>query len=233
MKFFLCFSIALAITMDLHSQDSLQLMVVTGGHGFDRPTFFAMFAEMPHIGYEEIEQPLANEMIAAGRVEKYDAIVFYDMYDSITDEQKKGYLNLIAQQKPLLFLHHALVSYQAWPTFKNIVGGKYHTSDTSRESNYHHDEQISVKVLDPAHPVTDGVQNFKILDETYGNCEINRDVKPLLWTEHPLSMPYLGWVNHFSGHSIVYLQGGHGPSAYADPNFRQILQQAIRWLVDE
>lgn len=221
------------ITMNLSliCQDSLQLMIVTGGHEFDRPSFFAMFADMSNVGYEEIQQPLANEMIAADGGKGYDAIVFYDMYDSITDEQKKGYLSMISQEKPLLFLHHALVSYQDWPTFKNIVGGKYHTSDTSKESNYHHDEQINVKVLDPAHPVTNGVHNFEILDETYGDCEINSDVKPLLSTDHPLSMAYLGWVNHFSGHNIVYLQGGHGPSAYADPNFRKILEQAIRWLV--
>ncbi|MCB0669565.1 MAG: ThuA domain-containing protein, partial [Saprospiraceae bacterium] len=160
---------------------------------------------------------------------EYDLLLFYDMYDSITHAQKQAYIDLIETGKPMIFLHHSLVSYQDWPEFRAIVGGKYHTLDSTRLSHYKHDESISVKVEDPQHPITYGMSDFTIEDETYGNCEILPGVTPLLRTDHPLSMPVIGWVNHYRQHPIVYLQGGHGPTAYRDPHFQKILKNAIHW----
>ncbi len=213
------------------SQDSLHLMIVTGGHNFDRPAFFDMFDDMDRVTYEEIKQPLANERIEAGAVAKFDLLVFYDMYDSITPGQQQAYLQLVDQRKPLLFLHHSIVSYQEWPDFADLLGGKY-LRDGPHKSDYKHDETIEVKIVDGHHPITKGMDDFTIIDETYKNCEIKPTVVPLLTTEHPLSMPILAWVNPYRGHDIVYLQGGHDAMAYTDPNFRKLLSQAIHWLVD-
>jgi type 1 glutamine amidotransferase len=88
---------------------------------------------------------------------------------------------------------------------------------------------MSVHILDSTHPITAGVADFTYVDETYGNCEISPEVLPLLSTDHPGSMPLIGWVNLYGDHPIVFLQGGHGPSAFRDPNFQKILYQAIRW----
>ena len=219
----------LSICFSLTAQRDIQIIIVTGGHGFDQAEFFGMFDRFEGVKYEKVVQPKANEMIESGQVEKYDLLIFYDMYDSITEGQKKAYLNLVADRKPMLFLHHSIVSYQDWPEFSRIVGGKYHTRDSSRLSNYKHDEQIFVKITDREHPITKGLQDFTILDETYGNCEILPDVHPLLSTDHPLSLPLLGWVNSYQGHQVVYLQGGHGPEAFKDPNFNKLLEQAIDW----
>ena len=132
---------------------------------------------------------------------------------------------------PMIFLHHSLVSYQSWPFFAELIGGQYHTLDSSRLSNYQHDVEIDVTIVDPTHPITSGLEDFTILDETYGNCTIATRVLPLLKTKHPKSMPVLGWINPVQGHEIVYLQGGHGPSAYRDENFRRLLLQTIQWSV--
>jgi len=155
------------------------------------------------------------------------------MYDSITDGQKSAYLKLVAEKKPMLFLHHSIVSYQQWPTFREIVGGKYHSSDSIRLSDYKHDENIDVQVLDRDHYITKGMSDFTLFDETYGNCEILPEVHPLLGTDHPLSMPLLGWVNTFRDHQMVYLQSGHGPESFVDENFTGILRRAIAWSVGE
>ncbi|MBK8504953.1 MAG: ThuA domain-containing protein [Saprospiraceae bacterium] len=111
------------------------------------------------------------------------------------------------------------------------MGGKYHAKDSSRLSNYKHEERLSVHILDNNHPITKGLADFVIVDETYGHCEIDPEVLPLLRTDHPGSMPVIGWINRYRGHQIVYLQGGHGPSAFQDGNFQKILYQAICWSV--
>lgn len=214
------------------AQEKYNLMIVTGGHDFDRKEFFGMFDQFAEVKYVEFQQPRANEAIESGNLEAFDLLVFYDMYDSITVGQKDAYYKLFEEQKPMLFLHHSLVSYQDWPEFIRILGGKYHTRDSSRLSHYKHDEIIEVQIKDKTNPVTSGLSDFTLIDETYGNCEILPTVTPLLTTDHELSMPVIGWINQYLGHEIIYLQGGHGPSAFRDKNFQQILYNAIQYCIN-
>ena len=216
----------------LMAQSEIHIMIVTGGHSFERESFFGMFEQFEGVTYQELVQPKANQQIENGLVDDFDLLLFYDMYDSITSRQKDAYLRLVRQKKPMLFLHHSLVSYQDWPEFTQIIGGKYHTKDSSQLSYYQHDDTIQVKVSPVSHPVIEGLHDFTIIDETYGNCEILPSVVPLLETDHPRSLPVIGWVNSYLGHKMVYLQGGHGPSAFKDPNFLKVLDQAIRWSVN-
>lgn len=39
----------------------------------------------------------------------------------------------------------------------------------------------------------DGLEDFVIFDEIYGNEEISENVNPLIKTDHDGSMPYLGF----------------------------------------
>ena len=161
-------------------------------------------------------------------------LVFYDMFDSILPAEQASLCQAIEKGKAMIFLHHALVSYQNWGEFVKIVGGKYHTlpavikGDTVK-SNYEHDVIMPVKVEDKQHPVTMGINDFEILDEVYGDTEILPTVKPLLSTTQTKSMRYLAWINHYGNSDVLYIQLGHGPSAYSDANYRKLLQQAIEW----
>lgn len=215
------------------AQPKIKVLVITGGHDYDTSAFNRMWDEMPGMAWELVVQPIANQWIGAGRVGPYDALVFYDMYDTISPLEQMGYQNLVKQKKPMIFLHHSLVSYQRWPEFKEIVGGRYHTLNGQLASNYHHDQWMNIFIHNSKHPVTSGLQNYRIYDETYGQVEIRPGVQPLLTTDHPLSMPIVGWINTYQGHELIYLQGGHGPEAFSDLNFRQILAQAIRWSVNK
>jgi type 1 glutamine amidotransferase len=96
-------------------------------------------------------------------------------------------------------------------------------------TSYEHDVNIPVKVENKKHPVTRGISDFEIVDEVYGGVEILPQVKPLLSTTHPKSMRYLAWINHYGNSDVIYIQLGHGPSGYSNPNFRKLIQQAIEW----
>ncbi len=221
----LCFSLV--------AQQDIRIMIVTGGHDFDRPEFFGMFDRIDGIRYQEVKQPMANHLIETGGTEDYDLLIFYDMYDSITDRQQRAYLELVDGKKPMIFLHHSLVSYQDWPEFAHMIGGRYRTRDQARLSNYRHDVDIEVHIADSTHPITKGLTDFTLFDEVYGQCEILPQVHPLLTTTHPESMPILAWVNRYRGHDIAFLQSGHGPGAFRNGDFQQILRQAIFWCASE
>ena len=46
----------------------------------------------------------------------------------------------------------------------------------------------------------------------------------------PKSGKPLGWARLEGKSRVVYLQLGHGPQAFSDPSYRQLLARSIRWL---
>lgn len=228
------FTLLCGIPPSFAQQKKLRVLVVTGGHGFERKPFYNLFDSIPFITYDTLVQPQANSLIASPEVNRYDVLVFYDMFDTISPAQQEAYIRLLKKGASMIFLHHALVSYQDWPEFKKIVGGQYHTRPVvvkgdTLQAGYEHDVNIPVKVEDSDHPVTQGISDFEILDEVYGGVEILPQVRPLLSTTHPKSMRYLAWINHYGRSDVIYIQLGHGPSGYSNPQFRKLLQQAIAW----
>jgi len=232
--FMLFFILTECIHFSFAQQKKIRVLVVSGGHEFEHKPFYDVFNSIPSITYDTLVQPQANALISSPEVNRYDVLVFYDMFDLISPTQQEVYINLLTKGASMIFLHHALVSYQNWPEFIKIVGGQYHThpvvvnGDTLRAS-YEHDVNIPVKVEDKKHPVTQGISDFEIVDEVYGDVEILGSVKPLLSTTHPKSMRYLAWINHYGNSDVLYIQLGHGPSGYSNPNFRKLIQQAIEW----
>lgn len=211
------------------SQETLQILLITGGHDFEREEFFEMFETMPGISYSEIMHPEANKVYDSSLMDQTDVLVFYDMYQEIDAAQKTAFLKLLEEGKGMVFLHHSLASYQDWPEFEQIRGGRYILSDEGG-STYMHDLDLPVRVVSNDHPVTKGIHDFVIRDEAYGNFTVMQNVQPLLGCSHPESGEFIGWALEYGKSRIVYLQLGHDHYAYADPNFRQLLSQAIAWV---
>ena len=218
------------------AQKKISILIITGGHGFKQEPFYQMFDSFGNISYDKLEQPKANELIASPAVDKYDALVFYDMCDSITSSQKQAYIQLLNKGKAVIFLHHSLVSYQRWDEFQKIIGGKYYEKATlvngeTKKSTYQHDVTIPVKIENSKHPVTRGLKDFEIYDEVYGDFGIQPNVKPLLSTVHPGSSHYIAWINPYGHSDVLFIQLGHGPEAFGNANYRKLLQQGIEWSV--
>ncbi len=210
------------------SAKNTRILIVTGGHDFDRKSFFEMLDSFQNISYTELKHPEANWQLGEMNPKTFDAVVFYDMPKSISEEEKKSYFKLLKLGKGFVFLHHSLASYQDWNEFKTIIGGKYHEEQNSpASSTYQHDINFKVKITDPKHPVTKGINDFEILDEVYGNTEVLPGVIPLLTTDHPLSSKIIGWTNKIENSRIVYLQPGHDKNGYFNPNYQKLLKQAI------
>jgi hypothetical protein len=235
MKFILYASICILSTLHLNAQ-SVKVMLVTGGHSYDTIQFFQLFDSFQNITYKHFGQPDANNAIANGAASQYDVLVFYDMWKSLSVTEKEAYLKLTREGKPFLFLHHSLVSYQNWPEFEQIIGGKYIEKSTDvaivEQSNYKHDVWVDITVPDPHHPVTSGLENFRLFDEVYGNYRISPDVIPLLETNHPGSEPVIGWINRYNSSTIIYLQPGHDRHAFESEPYRKLIYQAINYLAE-
>jgi uncharacterized protein len=230
-RFFLLFILLISVIV-LYAQP-IKVMVVTGGHSYDTLQFFEMFDALSGIEYEHFQQPKANQKLVKDLAEDFDVIVFYDMWKSISEAEKSAYLKLTNQGKPLLFLHHSIASYQDWPEFEKILGGKYVEKGrgvpVEEQSNYEHDVWVYTKVENFT-PVTAGLSEPRFFDEVYGNVRISEDVFPLLKTRHPKSMEIVAWENRYLNSKILYLQPGHDYRTYQNEEYRKLLLQSIKYL---
>lgn len=214
----------------------IEVLVVTGGHSFEQEPFSELFNSMEQIVWEELAQPKANQLMLNEGMGKYDVLVFYDMFQEISEEEQAAFLQLLQEGKPMLFLHHALVSYQGWDEFENILGGRYYDSGRYKGipengfSTYLHDTNIPVRLLAPEHPVTSELTDFTLFDEVYGNTWVSPNVTPLIGTDHPESTEIIGWEHTYAASRIIYLQPGHGKTSYENPNYRKLLYNAIMYL---
>jgi uncharacterized protein len=212
----------------------VKIMLITGGHSYDTIRFLKLFKTLDNVEYEHFVQPDANKAIAAGDIKRFDVLVFYDMWQKISEQEKEAYLKLTMEGKPFLFLHHSLVSYQQWLEFEQILGGRYVDRSpgvpAGELSSYRHDVWIDVEIVDPEHPVTKGMENFRIFDEVYGNYKVGPQIKPLLKTNHPESTSVIAWENHYQSSVIIFLQPGHDHHAYESDEYRELIQRSVQYL---
>jgi uncharacterized protein len=211
-----------------------KILVITGGHDFE-PSFYQVFDSFEHVQYDTISQPDFNKKLCSGVADPYDALVFYDMWQDISEAEKTAFRALLERGKGMVFLHHSLVSYQHWDEFEKIIGGKYIEKDfysdpAMQGSTYAEDITLAIKVVDNHHPVTKNVADFTIYDEGYQDIRINPDIHPLLSASHPDCASTVAWTNRYGNSKIVYLLLGHGHQAHENENYRKLVCNAIRWV---
>lgn len=213
----------------------IKVLLVTGGHGFEREPFFQVFKNNPEISFIHAAHATTNATVYEREdLLTYDVVALYDMPKQITEAQKARFLSLLEKGVGLVVMHHALVSYQHWPDYERIIGGHYPEEDgksgvVTEQVGYQHDVDVPVIVVAKDHPITAGMKDFTIHDEIYWGYRVGSDVTPLTTTTHSKSGKPLAWARTEKNSRIVYLQSGHDHSAYENPNYRQLVARSIRW----
>jgi type 1 glutamine amidotransferase len=218
------------------SAGKIRVLIVTGGHGFDPDAFFAVFRNNPEITYQAVEHPKAQAWFKVEAAKQYDVVLAYDNYQEISDEAKADFVNLIKGGKGLVVVHHGIGSYLDWPEYWKIMGMRwYHTNtlvDGVVKFSYPSDtddNHFRVHVVDPEHPVTRGMKDYDMIDETYKAFDVYAGSQPLLTTDCPISNKIIAWAKTYGEGRVVCIQSGHGPNAYVNPNFQTFIRQAIQW----
>ncbi len=251
-----------------------RLMATARGHPYDREAFTALLNGLDEFDVCHVEQPLAQHCLGPQTAHDFDAILCYDMpgVDFRADgtahavapspEHVRNYLAMLDIGMGIVFLHHALAAWPAWPLYADIIGGRFHYRPAQLRGNhwpdsgYCHRVTHRVSKID-AHPVTEGIpQHFDITDELYLCPVFEDDVIPLLRSDytfadrhfysaasavagqmnsregwsHPPGSSLVGWAKRWGNSPIVYLQGGDDASAMANPHFRQLVHNAVRWV---
>jgi hypothetical protein len=211
--------------------------VITGGHHFDVVAFHHLFRELP--GIDAYVQHMADFVTStpASRA-LYDALVFYTYLKGELanlgappgqDDSVRSVLESLGNtSQGIVILHHSLLAFPEWAFWGDVVGMADRTL-----AQYAHDEAIQVHIADPDHPVTAGLADWTITDETYLMPDAAGDNHILLTTHHPHSMTTLAWTRQHRASRVCCIQLGHDQQSWNDGNFRRLLTQAIMWCAQQ
>ena len=215
------------------SRDKVKIkaIVVTGGHAFEHDPFFAVYDELKDVEYTEFVLKDDSEIFEDISGWDYDVIVLYNMTQKISEKRRENFVKLLNDGVGLLAMHHNMCSYQEWPEYRKIIGTRYYLKAEGDQPAcvYQHDIDFKVAIADRKHPITKGMSDFEIHDETYKNCGFEDDNHVLLTTDHPTSDKTLMWTRKYGKARVCTLQLGHDSKAYENPNYRQLISRSIEW----
>lgn len=175
-----------------------RLLTLARGHPYERDAFHGLFEGLAEYDVCHAEQPVAQQLLGPEATHTFDAIVCYDMpgvdFTSAetpgliepTEEFKTNYVAMLEQGIGMVFMHHAIAAWPAWPEYAKIVGGRFHYRPAQLrgvdypDSGYRHQVEHTVSVV-ANHPVTAGLPaTFDMTDELYLCPLFEDDVIPLL-----------------------------------------------------
>ena len=186
----------------IHYGAPRRLLTIARGHPYERNAFAGLFNGLDDFDVCHVEQPAAQRLLEPQTACEFDAILCYDMPGvDFTCANAPGlvppdealcrnYLAMLEAGVGMVFMHHALAAWPAWPEYADIVGGRFHYRPAELagsqwpDSGYRHHVSHRVSVVGD-HPVTKGLpQSFAMTDELY-LCPIFEDeVTPLLRSDY-------------------------------------------------
>jgi hypothetical protein len=160
------------------------------------------------------------DRLAAPGLDPYDLLVFYYTIGSISDVQKNGLLNWVASGKGYVGVHSAADSFRDCPEYRAMVGGHFVTHPRYRD--------YQVSVVDPEHPITQGLTEFPIRDEQY-ILDYDPRVHVLASALHKGATMPVAWTKPWGHGRVFYLALGHDAPACRQEMFGTLLQRGALW----
>lgn len=129
----------------------------------------------------------------------------------------------------LLGLHTALICFDDWPDWKELLGGAWIWGRSAHPPR----GPVTLRPTGLPHVITAGLPAFTVTDEAYGNFDLAADVEPLatVEAEDGVAWPAL-WARTIGQGRAVADTLGHDRATLEHPVHRQILTRAALWASD-
>ena len=216
--------------------DKIDVLVVTGGLGIDRDQFFDLFDDCHDI--KCVEYPLKDESEVFEDISdwKYDVLLLYNATQDISQKRRDNFVSLLKDKGiGLVVVHHAQAAFQGWHEFHKIIGTAFIYYDVKIDGKpWPHSKckggmDIPVTICDKEHPITRGLTDFRVLDETYKGRWWADDNHVLLTTDHSGNDKPIAWTRSYGRSRVFNIQLGHDYKAYEVPQYCEMIIRSIRW----
>ena len=210
--------------------DALKVLLVTGGHDHD-VAFYSAFDGQDDLAVMVDGHPSAFTRPFGKTGRRVDVLALYDMAPDVPEAQRENVRRYVEEGGAVVGIHHALSGSTGWTWLhEEVLGARWiFAPEPGRPvSDYKHDEEIAVKVV-ADHPITKGLADFRIHDETYGRLWMSPRLQVLLRTDHPLSDGPVAWTLPHPKARLAVIQLGHGREAHHHPSWRRLVRNALLW----
>lgn len=196
------------------------LLVRNGGHDFDgfRTVFVPVFEKT---GDFEVTAAQDFNALKIENLQKFDEVLFYGSGGDFSDPaQEKGLEQFVKNGGGMAGVH-ATDAFKNSDVYWHFTGGRF---------KGHGRGKFTIYLAEPRHPITTGMKDFEITDESYAN------------TDHPKAkMESLGrmnrgdekqsmvWVQQIDKGRVFNTTLGHDQAAWTNPDFQRLVVRGLYW----
>lgn len=208
-----------------------------------------------HHGYREQALYLATALEDTGRYEvtivedaavlETPAMAKYDLIVVNADRRDPEFKFTRSQQDALLhWVHagHGYVSIHAadnaapdWlPAWREMLGGVF--SHVGKPDGKTRKGTYAIKIADPRHPITRGLDDFEVKDELYYHIQMQPGVEPLATTDHDGVAWPVAWTRTYGKGRVFHTPLGHrdfGPGKedpLQTPGLKALVIRGVDWV---
>ena len=182
----------------------------------------------PRFDVKVCEEPLVIESNAA--LQRYDVIVltmFNKSMPTITDRAKENLLEFVKKGKGFYVQHLASAAFSEWDEFGRLCGRKW----VMGTSGHGPRSVFKANVVNRKHPITRGLDDFKIFDELYSKLQGDSPVEVLVsaYSEWSKKTEPLVFTVPYGKGRCVHNALGHDHKAILNAGMQRIIRRAVEW----
>ena len=155
------------------------------------------------------------------RIKQFDVLAVYTTGMKLTKEQETGMCDFVQNGGGFVGIHSATDSFKDSDRYWEMVGGRFAG---------HGGGEFAVHIYDKDHPITRGLEDFEIQDETYRHdYHRNAQMRSLIRMSRGDERQSMGWVSRYGKGRLFYTGLGHGRAAWLNPTFQRLVVRGMYW----
>jgi type 1 glutamine amidotransferase len=167
---------------------------------------------------------------AASILDAYDVIVFTHFAKSLpvlTDAARENLTTFVRDGGGFYVQHLASASYGDWEEFGRLCGRKW----VMGTSGHGPRSVFKCQIAEPDHPITKGLEDFKIFDELYAKLQGDGEIDVLVradsdWSNQTEPMVF---TCRYGEGRCVHNALGHDRKAIMNPVCQQLIARSVEW----
>ena len=220
---------AVVVAARAEAVEKIKVLYLRGGGVHDWKTCTSILVPIfEKTGDFEVTLTEKLDDLKADNIKNYDLVLFHTTGLNFAPgeagkEQEKGLCDFVRNGGGWAGIHSASDSFHASDAYWELVGGTFVGHGGGKFTAY---------VIDQDHPITKGLEDFEIQDETYAHkYHKNSVIRTLLRMDKGNERQAMGWVQLYGKGRVFYSGLGHGREAWTNPAWQRFFIRGCYWAV--
>ena len=196
------------------------LLFQTGGHDW-RGFTEALGKMVAKSGDFDVTATADRDQLKAENIRPFDVVLFYGSGNNFSDPAQEKGLDAFVRNGGGMAGVHASDSFKKSDIYWQLIGGRF---------TGHGGGKFPVVIVDRKHPITQGIDDFEITDETYRN-DIHKDAKlhSLVRMDRGQEQQSMACVQKIGKGRVFSTDLGHDGRAWVSPEFQRLVVRGLYW----